>query len=191
MVNLKALIGRLNSEVRASMDAAAGLCMSLTHYDVEIDHYLMKLLDVTSGDVVFILKHFGVDRSRLAAEITARLDRMKTGSGDRPSLSPKLVTMMQEAWMLGSIDYGATQIRTGHTILTLLIDPDLRQRVASGELGKISADALRQSFPAIVAESSEREGPAAGQASGAGRTSVAGGAPGGGRGTTHLDKYTT
>jgi type VI secretion system protein VasG len=191
MVNLKALIGRLNNEVRGSMDAAAGLCMSLTHYDVEIDHYLMKLLDVTSGDVVFILKHFGVDRSRLAAEITARLDRMKTGSGDRPSLSPKLVTMMQEAWMLGSIDYGATQIRTGHTILTLLIDPDLRQRVASGELGKISADALRQSFPALVAESSEREGPAAGQASGAGKTSGAGGAPGGGRGTTHLDKYTT
>src|SRR6185503_16724605 len=120
MVNLKALIGRLNGEVRSAMDAAAGLCMSRTHYDVEIDHYLMKMLDVTGGDVLFIFKHFGVDRSRLAAEVTARLDRMKTGSGDRPTLSPKLVNMLQEAWVLGSIDYGATQIRTGHTLLALL-----------------------------------------------------------------------
>ncbi len=65
------------------MEAAAGYCMSRTHYDVEIDHYLMKLLDATDGDVAFILKHFGVNRSRLAAELTVSLDRLKTGNGDR------------------------------------------------------------------------------------------------------------
>jgi type VI secretion system protein VasG len=157
MVNLKALIGKLNSETRAAMDAAAGYCMSLTHYDVEPDHYLMKALDSTNGDVAFILKHFGVDRARLATDLTTSLDRMKTGSGDRPSLSPKLVSMLQEAWLLGSVDYGEPRIRTGHTLLALLAVPDLRQRVGAtaGELKKISVDALRDDFPRIVASSSE------------------------------------
>ena len=69
-VNLRALIGKLNDETRTALEAAAGLCLSRTHYDVEIEHYLMKLLDQTDGDCAAILKHYGVDRSRLAAELT-------------------------------------------------------------------------------------------------------------------------
>ncbi len=190
MVNLKSLIGKLNDETRAAMDAAAGYCMSLTHYDVEIDHYLMKLLDATDGDVAFILKHFGVNRSRLASELTDHLDRMKTGSGDRPSLSPKLVSMLQEGWLLGSVDYGARRIRTGHTLLALLVHADLRSRVvaSSRELEKIPVDQLRQEFESIVAKSVEEEAGGyveegeAGAPTGAAR-------PGSGK-TAKLDKYT-
>ncbi|MCG6989709.1 MAG: type VI secretion system ATPase TssH, partial [Gemmatimonadetes bacterium] len=188
MVNLKSLISKLNDETRAAMDAAAGYCMSLTHYDVELDHYVMKLLDATDGDVAFILKHFGVDRARLASDLTAHLDRMKTGSGDRPSLSPKLVDMLQEAWLLGSVDYGARRIRTGHTLLALLVSSDLRSRVtaSSRELDKISGDQLRQEFEGIVARSVEEEGAAAEPVE-AGAPSAA--RPGSGK-TGKLDKYT-
>ena len=58
-VNLRALITRLNDESRRALESAAGLCLSRTHYDVEIEHYLMKVLDDTAGDVAAILKHFG------------------------------------------------------------------------------------------------------------------------------------
>ena len=47
-VSLKGLIGKLNDETRSAMEGAAGLCLSRTHYDVEIEHYLMKLLDSSS-----------------------------------------------------------------------------------------------------------------------------------------------
>ena len=187
MVNLKALIGKLNSETRAAMDAAAGYCMSLTHYDVEIDHYLMKALDSTDGDVAFILKHFGVDRARLATELTSSLDRMKTGSGDRPSLSPKLVSMLQEAWLLGSVDYGEHRIRTGHTLLALLAVSDLRQRVAgtARELEKISVDALRDEFASIVGSSSEEASSVPDSAAAPDRPARKGDGK-----TPNLDKYT-
>ncbi len=46
-VNLKSLIGKLNESTRNALEAAAGLCLSRTHYDVEIEHYLMKLLDAS------------------------------------------------------------------------------------------------------------------------------------------------
>jgi hypothetical protein len=43
--NLKALIDKLNDTTRKALEAAAGLCVARTHYDIEIEHYQMKLLD--------------------------------------------------------------------------------------------------------------------------------------------------
>ena len=53
-VNVRSLIGKLNDPTRSALEAAAGFCLSRTHYDVEIEHYLMKLLD--AGDTDFALK---------------------------------------------------------------------------------------------------------------------------------------
>src|SRR5690606_4855674 len=115
-VNLRALIGKLNHQTRSAVEAAAGLCLSRTHYDVEIEHYLLKLLDAADSDCAYILKHYEVNRSRLAGELTASLDKLKSGNARTPTLSPSLVKMLTEAWTLGSVDYGAARIRTGHTI---------------------------------------------------------------------------
>ena len=79
-INLKSLIGKLNDTTRGALEGAAGLCLSRTHYDIEIEHYLMKLLDQTDGDCAAILKHYGIDRSRLASELTRSLDRLKSGN---------------------------------------------------------------------------------------------------------------
>ncbi len=48
--NLKSLIGKLNDQARSALEAAAGLCLSRTHYDIEVEHFLMKLLDSADGD---------------------------------------------------------------------------------------------------------------------------------------------
>ena len=55
-LNLKSLIGKLNHESRSALEAAAGLCVSRTHYDIEIEHYLTKLLDQTDGDFARIIR---------------------------------------------------------------------------------------------------------------------------------------
>src|SRR3982751_3475728 len=98
--NLRAVIGKLNSTTRNALEGAAGLCLARTHYDVEIEHYLMKLLDSSDGDFAFIAKHFGIDNSRLAADLTRGLDRLKSGNARTPALSPSLLRMMKEAWTL-------------------------------------------------------------------------------------------
>ena len=59
-INLKALVGKLNEPTRNALQASAGLCLSRTHYDVEIEHYLLKLGDSEDGDYARILKAFGV-----------------------------------------------------------------------------------------------------------------------------------
>ena len=76
-VNLKSLVGKLNPETRSALEGAAGLCLSRTNYDVEIEHYLMKVLDASDGDVALILKHFGVDRSKLARDQQNELSQVR------------------------------------------------------------------------------------------------------------------
>ena len=187
-VNLRSLIGKLNGQTRGAIEAAAGLCLGRTHYDVEIEHYLLKLLDIADSDLLFILKHYGVDRSRLAKELTASIDRLKSGNARTPALSPSLVRMMTAAWTIGSVDFGAGQIRSGYTILALTLDEELSRlvRSTSKEFEKISAEDLRKNFDSIVGESSEDAAPAQMGASGPDDTA---GARGGGK-TPNLDQYT-
>jgi type VI secretion system protein VasG len=192
-VNLRGLIGKLNPATRGHVEAAAGLCLSRTHYDVEIEHFLMKVLDQSDGDVAAILKHYGANRARLADDLARGLDRLKSGNARTPSLSPQLVKMLREAWVLGSVDYGAPRVRTGHCLLALLANDELA-RVAndiSGEFGKLPLDALRKDFVTITASSVEAAEEVK-QDSGAGESAAAAAAPGGKAGgrTPNLDQYT-
>ena len=156
-LNLRALIGKSNDATRGALEAAAGFCLSRTHYDVEIEHFVMKLLDSSDSDFAYIAKQFGVEKSRLSAELTRSLDKLKSGNARTPSLSPSLLKMMTEAWTIGSIDYGAQRIRTGFTVVALLANEELFRMVrdVSKELQKIQADSLRKDFLQIVAQSSE------------------------------------
>ena len=189
-VNLKSLIGKLNDRSRGVVESAAGLCLSRTHYDVEIEHFLLKAMDAVDGDLAAILKHYGVNRSRFTSDLTASLDRLKSGNARTPALSPSLVKMLSTAWTLGSVDFGAHQIRTGHALLALLTDPELK-RLISGttrELNEINPDDFRNHFPQIVAESAEERG---GAPAGAGQGAAAGARPGGAGGQTpNLDQFT-
>src|SRR5437762_7644562 len=186
-VNLRALIAKLSPTTRGAVEAAAGLCLSRTHYDVEVEHYLVKLLDSTDSDFAFVLRHYAIDRSRLASDLAKSLDHLKTGNARTPAFSPHLARMLTEAWTLGSVDYGAGQVRTGHTILALLADDDLARMVkdVSREFTKIPVESLRKDLPAITAQSAEEATTQRGAEAG----SVPNAARAGGK-TPNLDQFT-
>jgi type VI secretion system protein VasG len=187
-MNLKSLIGKLNDSTRGALEAAAGLCLARTHYDIEVEHYLTKLLDSTDNDAAAIFKHFEVDTSRLTGELARALDKLKTGNARTPALSPTLMKMLIEAWTLGSIDYNAAQVRTGFTILALATNDELVRlmREVSREFQKIQAPELRKDFATIVGSSAE-ESQAAAAAAAPGAPS-AGPRPGGK--SPNLDQFT-
>ena len=60
-INLKSLVGKLNSICRRALEGAAGLCLSRTNYNVEIEHWLLKLLEPADSDLARILKHYDID----------------------------------------------------------------------------------------------------------------------------------
>ena len=189
-MNLKSLIGKLNDSTRGALEAAAGLCLARTHYDIEVEHYLTKLLDSTDNDVAAIFKHFEIDASRFSGELARALDKLKTGNARTPALSPTIMRMLIEAWTIGSIDYNAGQVRTGFTILALATNDELVRlmRDVSREFQKIQADALRKDFASIVGNSSEEAQAAVAAAAAAPGAPSAGPRPGGK--SPNLDQFT-
>jgi len=156
-IDLKALVGRLNEPCRRALEAAAGLTLSRTHYNVEIEHWLIKLADAADGDVAAILRHYEVDQARFTIDLNRALDRMKTGNARAPSLSPEIVDLAKQAWLMASVEHGLSRVRSGHLLWALLADEVLarRAREASGQLLRISAEALKRDFAAVTAGSSE------------------------------------
>jgi type VI secretion system protein VasG len=185
-INLKSLISKLNDAARAALEGAAGLCLSRTNYDIEIEHFLTKLLDSSSGDFAAIIKHFEIDKSRLTNELSRSLDKLKSGNARTPAISPTVLKMLTTAWTIGSIDFNAGQVRTGFAILALVSDEELARLIndVSKEFHKINADALRKDLLGIVAMSSETTTAPAAAGPGDGAPK-----PGGGK-TPNLDQYT-
>ena len=156
-VNLKSLIARLNSTCRGALEGAAGLCLSRTNYDVEPEHFLLKLIESPDTDLAAIFRRYEINQSRVTKDLTAALDKLKTGNARTPGLSPRLPQLIQEAWLLASVDYGAAQVRSGHLLVALLASDDLRRlaREMSREFASVSVDSLKKDFAEITATSAE------------------------------------
>ncbi|HEB49757.1 MAG TPA: AAA family ATPase, partial [Desulfobulbus sp.] len=159
-VDIKPLLGRLNPFCTRSLEAAAGLCVSRTHYEVTLEHMLAKLLEEPQADISLILHHFGVDAGRFAAALDQALEEFRTGNAAKPVFSPLLMEWFQEAWLIGSVDFGDSSIRSGMLLLALLSNPG---RYATGAfldlLAPIGRDTLKADFHAIVGESTEEPAP--------------------------------
>jgi type VI secretion system protein VasG len=182
-VNLKSLIGHLDEPSRKALEAAAGLCLSRSHYDIEVEHYLLRLLDQSASEFGDILNHFDVDRALFLAELTRSLDRLKTGNARTPSLSPSVVRMLTDAWTIASLDFHSQRIRPAHTLLALLSNDELSRLVrnVSMQIGKISADELRRTLSSFLQESPSGEATDAGAPASTPATSGK---------TPNLDQYT-
>jgi len=182
-VDLKLLVERLDDTCRKALEASAGLTLSRTHYNVEIEHWLLLLLDQPQADMLRILAHFGVEPGRLQGELNAAADRMATGNGRAPGLAPELVGVVKEAWLFASIEFKAPKVRSGHLLWAMLADPAAGERLrgVAPQLRRIVPDTLRGDFAALVAGSVEEPTGHAGEPSQLPAATAAGGA---------LERYT-
>ena len=156
-IDLKSLVGKLDEHCRRSLEAAAGLTLSRSHYNVEIEHWLLKLIDGNGTDIPLILRHYDADEGRFRTDLNAGLDKMRTGNARAPGLSPDIIDLVKQAWLLASVEQGLTKLRSGHLIWALLADETLarRTREISGQLLRLQPDALKRDFDAILGNSSE------------------------------------
>ena len=186
-IDLKSLVGKLNESCRAALEGAAGLCLARTHYNVEIEHWLLKLLELPDSDITALLEKFEINPGKLTADLNRELDKIKAGNTRAPALSPTVVDLAKNAWMLASVEYGHPQATSAHILAALMLDDSLRRstEASSGELKKIAPESLRAVLPSIVGSTSESI------TAGVGDTSSSdGSAPAGPTSTPALDKFT-
>lgn len=155
-VELKPLLGRLNPYTKKALEAAAGLCVSRTNYEVTVEHVLLTMVEDTERDFQLILRHVGIEPAHVKRELQREVEAAKTGNTGRPVFSPLLIEWISSSWLLGSVELGLGQIRSGLLIVTLLAD---RSRFGGGRymdlLDGVNVEELRRKLLDIVAGSKE------------------------------------
>ncbi|MFV1982580.1 MAG: Clp protease N-terminal domain-containing protein, partial [Thiohalomonadales bacterium] len=156
-IDLKSLVGKLNIPCQKALEGAAGFCLSRTHYNVEIEHWFLKLLEIKDSDLIAIFDKFDINPGIFAQELNKELEYIKSGNTRSPALSPTIVDLTKSAWMLASIDYDHPVATTGHLLGALLLDDTLQRisNVTTGQLSKISPDSLRDVIRSIVGSTTE------------------------------------
>ena len=192
-LDLKGLIGKLNPSCQRALEGAAGLCLSKTNYNVEIEHWLVKLLEQPGNDICLLLKLFDVDQAKLLGDLAKAIDRFKTGNSRPPLLSPEVCVLARQAWLVASVDHSETKVRGAWILQALLSEESIAPRAlaASDELRKIAPDVLAREATRVFQRSIESDLPGSDAAAGDdGGTTGPDGKPKGPTTTPNLDQYT-
>ncbi len=158
-INLKNLTTKLNSTCRKALEEAAGLCLTRTHYYVELEHWLIKLFEQSAIDCDLIAVHFNLDAGQIIQEFNHSLEQQKTGNSRPPALSQIIVDLITRAWLVATLEFGAQNIRSGHLIYALLQDEQLQRVMAaiSPTLAKLSLAELADAWLSLAEKSAEQQ----------------------------------
>ncbi len=155
-VEIKGLLRKLDRTCTRALEAAAGLCVSRTHYEVTVEHVLQQLLDTPDTDVQPLLRQFDVNPSTLLREIQRGLERLPSGNTGRPVFSPLLLAWFQDGWLTASVDYGQAQVRSACLLLALVFRGErYTAEDLSGYFEGVRKDELRRDLLQIASSSAE------------------------------------
>ncbi|MDR6477908.1 type VI secretion system protein VasG [Burkholderia sp. OAS925] len=157
--SLNTLIAKLNPTCRQAALLAANNCLARGHYEVDLEHLLLALLDESASDVALVLRASRIDPHALRADIERELQRLKNGNTRTPVFSKHLIDLLEQAWLIASLDSQIGRIRSGHLLLALLSAPDLAQFAErmSPLLRDVPVTELKHNFDELTAGSREVE----------------------------------
>ena len=120
LVELKPLVGRLNGYCKQALEDGVGLCVSRGHYEITVEHFLVKLFNDPQADVALLLRQHGVDAALVKRALDLSIEKMRTGNAGHPAFSPLLLELMQDAWLISSVDLQEPAVRSGAVLLAFL-----------------------------------------------------------------------
>ncbi|EME9801060.1 type VI secretion system ATPase TssH [Vibrio sp. Vb2297] len=157
-INLSSLIQRLHPIAKVALEDAAALAVSEKANEVQIEHYLLSLLERPNSDFDVLLSHFDCSENLLRQSVRSTLDTNANGNGSKPVFSALLIEWLQESWLVSSLDLSETQIRSGALLLTLVSNP-LRygQHGYASILEAVNPDSLKRNFAELTSHSIEAQ----------------------------------
>ncbi|QMM55206.1 type VI secretion system ATPase TssH (plasmid) [Enterobacter sp. RHB15-C17] len=155
MENPAILLRRLNPYCARAMEGAASLCQTRAHASILPEHWLLKLLEQGEGDLTVLARRYEWDMDGLWQDLLSWLDTLPRSVRGRPALSDGIQSLMQEAWMLASLN-GEEQIRSIHLLMALVGKPKLVRCDSLWPLLTLGQSQLERLRPLLDAQSDER-----------------------------------
>jgi len=152
-----ALFGKLNSLAYKATEGATVFCKMRGNPYVELVHWVHQILQTPDSDLRRIIGRFGIDQSRLAADLVAALDKLPRGATAISDFSPHLEEAVERGWVYASLLFNDSQVRTGYLVIGILKTSSLRHVFTgiSPEFAKINVEELSDTLAKVVAGSAE------------------------------------
>ena len=155
MENPAILLRRLNPYCARAMERAASLCQTRTHAEILPEHWLLKLLEQGEGDLTVLVRRYEWDMNVIWQDLLGWLDNQPRSVRSRPQLSADIQKLMQEAWMLASLN-DEEHIRSVHLLMALVDKPKLVRCDGLWPLLTLTRSQLERLRPLLDAQSDER-----------------------------------
>jgi len=157
-ISRAASFGKLNPLAFKALEGATTFCKLRGNPFVELQHWLVQILNAPDSDLHRLVRHYELDASSLAADLTQSLDRLPRGASSISDISQFVDTAVERGWVYGSLMFGETQVRTGHLLVGMLKTPSLRGALLaiSRQFERINVDDLASKFGTLLAASPEQ-----------------------------------
>ncbi|MCK4869707.1 MAG: type VI secretion system ATPase TssH [Gammaproteobacteria bacterium] len=151
---LKTLVGKLDAVCYRALESAASICARFTHYDIEIEHWLLALLESEQAVLVKMLQASNCDLDKITHDINLSLEKLKRGNNNAPTISGRVIDLINEAWLIVSLDLDGREINSGVLLCALLQNHNLSQvaQAISKEFGKVDVNTIRDLLNKVEAE---------------------------------------
>ena len=157
-INLSSTLGALNDTSKLILEEAAAYAIGAGESEVLPSHFLLKSLDNPFSDVRFILNKLKLEHEELSSLLIRSNQSENMNIGSVPSFSPLLIEMLQEAWLLGSLEHNQIQLRTATICLSLVLNATrYLPTSAANYLNQINKENLRQSLITLAEGSAESQ----------------------------------
>ena len=156
-ISRSSLFGKLNSFAYKAIEGATVFCKLRGNPYVELVHWLQQIVQSPDSDVHRIIRHFEIDSSRLAKDMTDALDRLPRGATSISDFSPHVESAVERGWLYATLMFGESRVRSGHLMIGILKTSSLRNAAIaiSRQFEGIKADTLTDEFSKIVNGSPE------------------------------------
>ena len=157
--NLKTLISKLNDTTRRAAERAASLCMARGHYEVDLEHLFLALLEQPASDFSLLCRHSGISHTELQRDLEQEIGRFKAGNTRTPVFSAHLPVLLEHGWLIASLESHNVRIRSAHLLLALLTEPSLSQLAYRGSklFARFKLDDLKHQLDKLTRGSEEAQ----------------------------------
>ena len=152
-----ALFGKLNPMAYKAIESATVFCKMRGNPYVELVHWIVQLVQNNETDLDAILRHYQIDASAMAKDMTAALDRLPRGSTSISDFSESIENSIERAWVYATLQFGEAHVRTGTLMIGMMKSTNLRNMLLSisKEFAKVRADDLAENFNKICGGTQE------------------------------------
>lgn len=157
-ITRKSLFGKLNTTLFRSIESATSVCKLRGNPYVEMIHWLNQLwAQEQDNDLKLIIKYFNIDVSSLETEFARSLANLPAGANTISDFSWQIELAIERAWVYASLECADTSIRSGHLVLAMLENMELRRALLSiaPSFERIPLEVLSSNFALITETSPE------------------------------------